>query len=114
MIPVDEKEFGKLRINKKIVGDIKKPKAPPVKEIDENTKATLALAQSIKQLAERKDPIPEKQDLTPLLDMITKIQETQKDIIAALLKEPSKKKWDFTVKHSDGRTTKIHAVEGKG
>ena len=102
MIPVKESDINKLSINKKIVSEVKKKLSVPLKEIDANLQATLKLTDAIKNISIPQDI----QDLSPILEAIYKIQDTQKDIITTLLNENKKNKeqktWKFSVER-DGK-----------
>lgn len=91
MIEVTDRDLTKLRLSKKVVGGLTPKTTPVEEEIDANTKATVELVAAIKVLAERKEIVPEAQDLAPILDAIAKIQNTQKDIISVLLEQTRKK-----------------------
>ena len=112
MIEITKSELNKLLLQKKATLKSKPaPKTKPVpKPVDANVVATKELAAAIKTLAEQK---PEaQQDLSPVLDAVVKIQQTQSELIQMLGQNKPAKEWSFAVKR-DGKGV-ITSISARG
>jgi hypothetical protein len=116
MIVVDEKDLLKLGVDKKIVKRIRQdapevaiPKSP---EVTKNTGATLDLIKAINDLV--KKPSDKGVDLSPVVEAIYNIQESQLNVMQLLEKKitTKAKKFEFTViRNAQGSIHKITATE---
>lgn len=115
MIVIDEKDLMQLGVDKKIVRKLRKdtPESSPKVEIDKTTLATLQLVKVIKELVNK--PGNNNVDLTPIVEAIYNIQETQLNVMQLLEKKieaPKAKNFEFTVvRNKQGSIHKIMAKE---
>jgi len=112
MIILEKEELASMGVD---IDEAKKTKSPFAKKVDENAKATAELAKAIKQLASKPVAANVAQDLTPIVEAIHSIQETQLNVLQLLEKkiETSKpKSFDFTIaRNKQGSIHKIIAKE---
>jgi hypothetical protein len=114
MIIVDEQDLLKLGVEKKIIKRIRQDAPEVVKsvEVDKNTGATLELVKAINELVKKPS---EGVDLSPVVEAIYNIQESQLNVMQLLEKKmdaPKAKKFEFTVvRNAQGSIHKITAKE---
>ena len=112
MIILDKNELKKLGVSEAAIREhtAKKPPSPP-KEVDENTKATLSLVKAIESLV----TAPTSQDMTPIIEAIKEIQDSQLAVLQVLekkIEQPKPKSYDFYVaRNKHGSIHKITVKE---
>jgi len=123
MITLTDKELQKLKLNKRVVSQLKdKSKPAPIKQVDNSFKATEALTKAVNMLIKSINLDISTKALTeknnkPLVDAIKALQKAQEQLDKALSTaqpEREKQEWVFTVERTNnGFINKIIAKEGK-
>lgn len=117
MITVTDNELQKAQLDKKMLKRSlpKRQVSVPEQKVDDNSAATKQLAEAVKRLAESQVGRQiDRQDLTPVIDALIRLQETQQAILSTILEqEPpaaAPSQWEFAVERDNkGAITKIRA-----
>lgn len=108
---LDEKDYVHARLTRKVMDSQGSPEEQPETE-DRNLAALVRLADAVRVVAEKPAP-----NLTPLIDAIRQVQETQTKLLNILAENPARveavRNWEFTVTHDHRGDIKGISAKGK-